>query len=83
MVYLITDKEQPNSVEHMFRGCLRELDVELKPLFLLARSNTICWSLWLGRNDLNAISFMHVIHMATYLLLRWAMLQGHSCRSGP
>src|SRR6266508_5303118 len=42
ILQLATEKKQPESVEHMFGGWLYDLDINLKPVFLLGAA-ALCW----------------------------------------
>ena len=69
----------PNIISHIFDDWLLGVDKKNRKLILIGASS-ICWALWLSRNDLvfnksPSISYMQVIFRATHWLRFWAQLQ--------
>jgi hypothetical protein len=85
MMFWALGVPKPTSTSNMFGNWLSQFDKKLKNLALLGVA-TICWSLWLSRNDLVFqkkfnMSPLQVIFTTTHWLRSWVVLQRHDQQS--
>jgi hypothetical protein len=78
-IQVVTGLLKPHNIGHMFNGCLRGVNKDVKLLLLLGGAVT-CWSIWLSRNDIvfekkKVVYPVQVIYLVTHWLLTWAILQ--------
>ena len=84
IIQVATGLFPPRGVSNMFGNWLRGIRKDLKSLILLGAA-TICWSLWLCRNDMvfdkrKISSPLQVIFLTIHFLRTWAILQKPSSR---
>ena len=79
VVQYIFDLSPPQSITHLFGNWLRSVGTKLKRK-LLTGASTLCWAIWLSRNDIvfdrsPSKTYMQVLYRGTHWLRLWARLQ--------
>src|SRR6266498_155983 len=75
----------PSGAQHMLSTWLRGVPKKLK-LLILVGASSICWAIWLSRNDLVfdkgvVPSYMQVIFRGTHWIRFWSLLQQEEDRT--